>query len=155
MHERGDSEKHINAHGEHRGGHVQVNDAETVFLLVIRRGKGETPNDADGEQQPSERRQPRQDAPTQALKTGGTAPVLQAFVQSIFHDEGNRDRWAGIIKEGVRELPSYRVRICLVKHDVFRAYLMIMGVGLWGLVMHLTAFLKFYAIITGLYRIKF
>ena len=67
---------------------MQVNDAETVFLLVIRRGKGEAPNDADGEQQPGERRQPRQDAPAQALKTGGATPVLQTFVQSIFHDEG-------------------------------------------------------------------
>ena len=69
--------------------------------------------------------------------------------------KGNRDRWAGIIKEGVRELPSYRVRICLVNHDVSRAYLMIIGVGLWCLVMRLAALLKFYATITGLYRIKF
>ena len=69
--------------------------------------------------------------------------------------KGNRDRWAGIIKEGMRELPSCRVWICLVNYDVFRVYLMVVRVGLWGLVMHSTALLKFYAIITGLYRIKF
>ena len=69
--------------------------------------------------------------------------------------KGNRDRWAGIIKEGMRELPLYRVWICLVNHDVFRAYLMTVGVVLWCLVMRLAALLKFYATITGLYSIKF
>ena len=69
--------------------------------------------------------------------------------------KGNRDRWAGIIKEGMRELPPGEVWICLVNHDVFRVYLMIVCVGLWGLVMCLTTFLKFYAIIADLRRIKF
>ena len=69
--------------------------------------------------------------------------------------KGNRDRWAGIIKEGMRELPPGEVWICLVNHDVFRVYLMIVRVGLWGLVMRLAALLKFYATIADLHRIKF
>lgn len=61
----------------------------------------------------------------------------------------------GHYKGGDEGIAAGEVWICLVNYDVFRVYLMIARVGLWGLVMCLTTFLKFYATIIDLHRIKF